>query len=156
MRMRSLGFTLMELIVVIVILGILAVVAVPRYLDLGSAASDASRAGIVGGLNSTIQVVHGRWLAKGTGIAGPVQLDGGATIQANTSGYPDIGTTYNSGGSCATLVGNLLGGTAPVGAANCTGVTVPLITGYSGGNCTVNACPTNFASPITLSSTLAQ
>jgi hypothetical protein len=120
---------------------------------LSTDASNASRSGVVGGLNSAIQIVHGRYLAKGSG---PVTLDGGASITTNANGYPDIGTTYNSASTCATLVGNLLGGTPPSSAANCTGVTVPLITGYSGGNCTVNACPTNFASPITLSSTLAQ
>ena len=144
---------MVELVIVIIILGILAAVAVPRYLDLSTDASNASRSGVVGGLNSAIQIVHGRYLAKGSG---PVQLDGGATITTNANGYPDVGTTYNTAATCATLVGNLLGGTPPSSAADCTGVTAPLRTAYSGGNCQVHSCPTNFATPITLSATLAQ
>lgn len=139
---------------VIVILGILAAVAVPRFLNMNEEALAASRSGVVAGLNSSIQVVHSRWLARGS--TGPVTLDGGVTITTNGTGYPDIPTTYGTDASCATLVGNLLGGTPPSSAADCTTVTAPLRVRFSGGNCQVNSCPTNFATPITLAPTLAQ
>jgi hypothetical protein len=74
----------------------------------------------------------------------------------NASGYPDIGTTYNSAASCVALVGSLLGGAPPASAADCTGVTVPLRVGFAGGACQVNSCPTAFATPISLTPTLAQ
>jgi MSHA pilin protein MshA len=149
---KSGGFTLTEL--VIVILGILASVAVPRYLNMNDDAAAAARSGVAAGLNSSIQMVHTRWLAQGSPAT--VTLDGGLTVTMNSGGYPDVGTTYNSAATCATLVGRLMGGATPAAAADCTGVTVPLRTGYSGGACQVNSCPTAFATPIALSPTLAQ
>jgi prepilin-type N-terminal cleavage/methylation domain-containing protein len=148
------GFTLMELILVIVILGILAAVAMPRFLDLSGDALAASRSGTAGSLNSAIQIVHSRWLAQGGGAT--VSLDGGAPITMNAAGYPDVGVTYGTAASCATLVGGLLGGPPPSSAADCTGVTVPLRVGFSGGACQVNSCPTSFATAVALSPTSAQ
>lgn len=156
MRRGSGGFTLMELIMVIVILGILASVAVPRFLNMNDEALAASRAGVVGGLNSAIQIVRSRWLAQGA--SGTVTPDGGTPITMNAAGYPNIGPTltYSDETTCAALVASLLGGPAPSSAADCTSVTVPLRVRFSGGACQVNSCPTNFATPIALSPTKAE
>jgi MSHA pilin protein MshB len=146
------AFTLVELVMVIVILGILAAIAVPRFLNLTGDAAQAARDGTRGALNTGIQMVRSRWIAQGSPAT--VTLDGGA-VTMNAGGYPDVGTTYNSGATCATLVNRLLGGVPPADAANCTGVTVPLRTQFSGGACQVQACPTEFPTAIVLSATSA-
>ena len=44
------GFTLIEIIMVIVLLGIIAAIAIPKYVDLKSAAVSATLDGLKGGL----------------------------------------------------------------------------------------------------------
>lgn len=108
MRNHQMGFTLIELVIVIVILGILAAAALPRFSDLSGDARVASINGLAGSLRSATAIAHATYLAKGYASNSSVSLDG--TSISLTAGYP---TAENISNALSDYSGfTIIGGTA--------------------------------------------
>jgi MSHA pilin protein MshA len=83
---EQLGFTLIELIMVIVILGVLSAFALPRFSDMSDEAELAATRGGLAAVKSAAGIVHASWLADG-GTSATVTLEG-PTVISMVNGYP--------------------------------------------------------------------
>jgi MSHA pilin protein MshA len=93
--MKSNGFTLIELVVVIVLLGILAATAAPKFINLSADARTATLQGVKATMQGAAALVHSKSLVKGnqklsaaTVNIGDGQGAGGAGELNITYGYP--------------------------------------------------------------------
>lgn len=67
---KQLGFTLIELVMVIVVLGILAVTAMPKFVNFKVDAQTAALAGVTGGISSASDINYAtRSLNPASGVA---------------------------------------------------------------------------------------
>ena len=89
---KQLGFTIIELVVVIALLGLLAAVALPRFASMEANARTAAYNGVRGAFTTAIGLTHAKWLAGATGVTGTVALEG-ANVEVNGAGWPFIDTT---------------------------------------------------------------
>ena len=94
MKKAQQGFTLIELVMVIVILGVLAAVAIPKFIDLKSDASQASVDGVAGALSSGSAINYAVYSAKGT--ATQVTTCSGAQALLQGGAFPTGGGQYSS------------------------------------------------------------
>jgi MSHA pilin protein MshA len=93
--MKTKGFTLIELVVVITILGILAAIALPRFTSLQGDARIAKLNGARGAVGAAAALIRGTNLVR-SGVADAAACPGGGGIANNISSA--AGTVCTEGG----------------------------------------------------------
>ena len=91
---KQLGFTMIELVVVMVLLGILAAVAVPKFVDLSGQAEQSAADGVAGALGSASSVNYGACKAGSTSCVHITKCDDtGPLLQGGLPSAYSLDTT---------------------------------------------------------------
>lgn len=100
-RIKTKGFTLIELVVVIIILGILSVTALPRFMGLTQDAHDSVAHSTFAAFKSAVGLYHNCWIVNGKKAhVKDLTCFGAGKIDSTPTGYPlgqDNGNTSNEG-----------------------------------------------------------
>ncbi len=96
---KQLGFTLIEVVMVVVVIGVLAAVAVPRFVDIAGDARAATVKSLEGTLRSNAA------LARSTAIAQNVSATTSITMGGETVAMAFYSPTGTAAGIGATLAG---------------------------------------------------
>lgn len=102
MQAKQIGFTLIELVVVIVILGILSAVALPKFINLSGEAAQAAAQGVAGAISSATAINYAARKASATAGTGPILscADANTNIATLLSGGLPAGYTLTGGAGC--------------------------------------------------------
>ncbi|HYD78413.1 MAG TPA: type II secretion system protein [Paucimonas sp.] len=108
MLKRQVGFTLIELVIVVTILGLLAGFALPKFASLQADARLAKMTSAMGSVKSAAAMAHAALLTRGfdanfTGTPSPAIVVEGTTV-VYTNGYPDAASIVALAGLSADYV----------------------------------------------------
>jgi MSHA pilin protein MshB len=117
-----LGFTLIELVIVIVLLGLLAATALPRLLSATDNAEIAALEAVAGGFSTAVAIAHGQWAADGNSSGAAttaadkvaINLDGKVFYMneygwpANVSASDDAAANNQTADECKQVFDNIL------------------------------------------------